>query len=537
MRNHPSPSPPRLSRILVTMRENPRLKLVLIAVVAATTALGVACSNPSGTSPPLDIEAMVQAAVQAALPSETATATPDVEAIVAAQVQATVEALQPPPPPTLIAPTLVPLPPQPTPSPEPTVSPSPTATSPPPTRTSTPPATATVVPTVAPTPTALPTPTPTPPTPTATGIVTVADVVRIVSLAVVKVRTLEGTGSGVIIESSGYVLTNYHVANGQDPSVILNDGTALQATLVGFDEPKDLAILHIGSGQDFPSLLISAQSTIQLGDEVIALGYPVGLGLTVTKGIVSAFVAGDDVEYIQTDTAVNPGNSGGPLVDSEGRLVGLVTSRIVSSGGRPVQNVGFAILLRRELGTVDSLIGGVAIAKPSATPVTTKRILNYPKGYAIEVPRRWTQQKLTQGFDWLFRGFKAGDWLFWVDRASDSAVISIRYVDAGASKYSAESYMEQLITEELGRGPYQDAAILQVAEITLTNGIRATQFEITVDYGSPQNIYRGTYPSTWIVAVFDDRTIAVEALMFGDDSRIRDELEAALATLELFQPG
>jgi serine protease Do len=155
-----------------------------------------------------------------------------------------------------------------------------------------------------------------------------------------------GLGSGVIISADGYVATNNHVIDGADTvTVTLNDNREFRATVVGRDPQTDLALLKIESSQ-LPALTFGDSSQVSVGDRVLAVGNPYGLGGTVTTGIVSATSrrAGLGLAYedfIQTDAAINPGNSGGALVDLEGRLIGLNTAILSRSGG--FQGIGLAV--------------------------------------------------------------------------------------------------------------------------------------------------------------------------------------------------
>lgn len=153
-------------------------------------------------------------------------------------------------------------------------------------------------------------------------------------------------GSGVIVASQGHILTNNHVISGaEDIEVLLKDGRYLKATIVGRDLETDLALLKV-TAQNLPTIHFGDSSTLQVGDIVLAIGNPFGLGHTVTSGIVSAlnrsrFRANDFDNFIQTDAAINPGNSGGALVNTQGDMIGLNTINISSSGGS--QGIGFAI--------------------------------------------------------------------------------------------------------------------------------------------------------------------------------------------------
>jgi len=155
-------------------------------------------------------------------------------------------------------------------------------------------------------------------------------------------------GSGVIVSRDGVVLTNHHVVQqGQEILVTLSDGRTLEAEVVGSDPPSDLAVLRLSGGDGALAPLPSgASSRLRLGQMVLAIGNPFGVGQTVTMGIVSATGRADlgiaDYEdFIQTDAAINPGNSGGALVDAGGRLVGINTAIASRTGG--YQGVGFAI--------------------------------------------------------------------------------------------------------------------------------------------------------------------------------------------------
>ncbi|UCF38830.1 MAG: DegQ family serine endoprotease [Acidobacteriota bacterium] len=159
-------------------------------------------------------------------------------------------------------------------------------------------------------------------------------------------RREEGLGSGVVIDSAGYVLTNHHVVEGADQiRVFLADGQQVEASVVGMDSKTDLALLKIDR-TELPELALAGNSEPEVGDIVFAIGNPFGVGQTVTMGIVSATGRGnlgieDYEDFIQTDAAINPGNSGGALIDASGRLVGINTAIIGRSGGN--DGIGFAI--------------------------------------------------------------------------------------------------------------------------------------------------------------------------------------------------
>jgi Do/DeqQ family serine protease len=161
-----------------------------------------------------------------------------------------------------------------------------------------------------------------------------------------KKQAETASGSGVIIQSNGYILTNYHVIKQKDEiHVRLNDGKVARAELIGSDPDTDLAILKIDL-ENLPSLMIADISQLKVGDIVLAIGDPFAIGQTVTQGIISATgrtrVSQNTYEnFIQTDAAINPGNSGGALINTRGEIVGI-NSNIFSSTGN-FQGISFAI--------------------------------------------------------------------------------------------------------------------------------------------------------------------------------------------------
>lgn len=173
-----------------------------------------------------------------------------------------------------------------------------------------------------------------------------------------------GLGSGVIVSEGGYILTNFHVVDGADQiEVALNDGQTLKARLVGGDPESDLAVLHVGSEKPadtkLPAITLGQMEDMVVGDVVLAIGNPFGVGQTVTMGIVSALgrshLGINTFEnFIQTDAAINPGNSGGALVDARGNLVGINTAIYSRSGGS--LGIGFAIPISTAKNVMEQII-------------------------------------------------------------------------------------------------------------------------------------------------------------------------------------
>ena len=182
-------------------------------------------------------------------------------------------------------------------------------------------------------------------------------------------RVSKSLGSGVIVDSSGLVVTNEHVIEGMTTvKVALSDKREFEADIALRDPRTDLAVLHIKGGDNFPVLELGDSDALEVGDFVIAIGNPFGVGQTVTQGIVSALARtqigiNDYGFFIQTDAAINPGNSGGALVDLDGKLVGINSAIYSRSGGS--MGIGFAIPVNMVKGVVAAARrGGTAVKRP-----------------------------------------------------------------------------------------------------------------------------------------------------------------------------
>ncbi len=182
-------------------------------------------------------------------------------------------------------------------------------------------------------------------------------------------RVSKSLGSGVIVDPSGLVVTNYHVIEGMtEVKVALSDKREFEAQIVLRDPRTDLAVLRIKGGDNFPVLELGDSDALEVGDFVIAIGNPFGVGQTVTQGIVSALARtqigiNDYGFFIQTDAAINPGNSGGALVDLDGKLVGINSAIYSRSGGS--MGIGFAIPVNMVKGVVAAARhGGTTVKRP-----------------------------------------------------------------------------------------------------------------------------------------------------------------------------
>ena len=326
-------------------------RLVGLFLVAAAILLAAGCAQAAPAEPTPDIDAIVQAAVAKAMAAQTPAPTPNVRATVQAEVQATMEAMPPTPTATPIR----------TPTAIPTLTPVPT-----PTATSTPEPTPTLTPVPTPTPTSTPEPTSTPtpaptstpmPTPTESASQSIADVVESTRAGVVRVAGTSGAGSGFVVDPDGYILTNEHLLDGTGRlTVVFDHGARLTPKVVATDAARDIALLKVESSRELTALPLATEA--REGEEVVALGYPLDLagGMSVTRGIVSAFRSYGGVSYVQTDAATNKGNSGGPLLNLRGEVVGMNSRGLLSA-----QGIGFAI-------RYDILSSRLALMKSGMSP-------------------------------------------------------------------------------------------------------------------------------------------------------------------------
>ena len=206
-----------------------------------------------------------------------------------------------------------------------------------------------------------------------------ADVFNKVAPAVVIVSTkslqstvfggsqeVEGIGSGFIINEEGYILTNYHVIQGaSEVTVTLSDNTEVTATVVNYDQDKDIAMIKLKEGTKVPAIAeLGDSDEMYAGAEVVAIGTPLSKNFaqTLTKGIISGSNRtiqgenGTSVNLIKTDAAINPGNSGGPLVNAKGQVIGINSMKIGTQvGGTSIEGIGFAIPINEVKNKIDSL--------------------------------------------------------------------------------------------------------------------------------------------------------------------------------------
>ena len=205
-------------------------------------------------------------------------------------------------------------------------------------------------------------------------------------------RSLENivVGSGIIISNDGYIITNMHVIEGKRLiNVELDDGQVYTASIIGFDERSDLAVIKILPSESLTPIEVSNSSSVQIGDQVIAIGNAVGLGQTFTSGIISA--TGRDygnpyLELIQTDAAINPGNSGGALINHKGNLIGMNTKIFSKTGS--YTGIGFALPANKMIEVASEIIqyGSVKRSWIGDFRVKAKRfLLNKKPTFGLEI--------------------------------------------------------------------------------------------------------------------------------------------------------
>ena len=221
-------------------------------------------------------------------------------------------------------------------------------------------------------------------------------VINIRSAKNIETRLFDGAiendviGSGIIISNDGYIITNMHVIEGKRLiNVELDDGQVYKASLIGFDERSDLAVIKIVSSSSLTPIEVSNSSSVQIGDQVIAIGNAFGLGKTFTSGIISA--TGRDygnpyLELIQTDAAINPGNSGGALINHKGNLIGMNTKIFSKTGS--YTGIGFALPANKMIEVASEIIqfGSVKRSWIGDFRVKAKRfLLNNELAYGLEI--------------------------------------------------------------------------------------------------------------------------------------------------------
>ena len=230
-----------------------------------------------------------------------------------------------------------------------------------------------------------------------------------------KKRNRSGLGSGVIIDNKkGYIITNNHViAKAKDIKVRLHDGREFKASLVGADPASDIAVIKI-SPDNLKSLKFANSENLRVGDFVVAIGNPFGIGQTVTSGIVSALGrSGLGIEayenFIQTDASINPGNSGGALVNLKGELVGINTAIIGSKGGSGSVGIGLAIPVNMALDVTQQLLKYGKVRRGYLGVSAQDLTSDLSKAFGISTKRGAIITRVQEGSPAYVAGIRVGD--------------------------------------------------------------------------------------------------------------------------------
>ena len=245
-------------------------------------------------------------------------------------------------------------------------------------------------------------------------------------------RVQRSLGSGVIIDPSGLIVTNVHVvASADEVKVALADKRELPAEIILKDERSDIAVLRVkGDGTPFPSIAFADSDQVEVGDLVLAVGDPFGVGQTVTSGIVSAFAhvpggPAEDQYFIQTDAAINPGNSGGALVDTDGRLIGINRMIVSPSGGST--GIGFAIPSNLVKVVAEAAKNGGHAERPWLGASLQGVTADIAEGLGLSQPRGALVAGLVDGGPAAKAGLKTGDLIVSIDGVDVDDLGSLNY--------------------------------------------------------------------------------------------------------------
>ena len=217
---------------------------------------------------------------------------------------------------------------------------------------------------------------------------------------VVQIITPDGgTGTGFVIASDGRIVTNEHVVGGHSRVTVRIPGVgSYNGRVLGVDAIADLAIVDIDDGIGFTVLDMGDSDSLSIGENVVAMGFPLDGSPTITRGVVSSVREFDGVEHVQTDAAINPGNSGGPLFNEAGEVIGVNTSTYEKDGERIIDGISFAVSVNEVKKRLDSLARGYDVLsntptpQPFSTPAPTfaDTYQNGKYGYSVDIASGWT---------------------------------------------------------------------------------------------------------------------------------------------------
>lgn len=248
-------------------------------------------------------------------------------------------------------------------------------------------------------------------------------------------KTVRSHGTGIVVTETGYIATCYHVVEGASKiTVIMTDNTKYVAELVGYDERFDLAVLHV-EAELLEAAAVGDFDELRAGEGVVVIGNPLGeFGSSVSAGVLSATerevtIGGEPLRLLQTDAAVNPGNSGGGMFNMRGELIGMVNAKMSAAG---IEGLGFAIPLNSIQTKVDAIIGGGDTEKKAVLGVSTKTAVCFCNGTeydCVEVTSVREDSAAAQA------GLSVGDYLISANgkeiKSNDDLVLVIKYSKPG----------------------------------------------------------------------------------------------------------
>ncbi|MEM7507046.1 MAG: Do family serine endopeptidase [Pseudomonadota bacterium] len=293
-----------------------------------------------------------------------------------------------------------------------------------------------------------------------------------------RTRIENSLGSGVIVDPAGVVVSNHHVVGGADEiTVVLNDRREFTAEVIFSDEESDLAVLQLDAAAGLPSLELRNSDTLEVGDLVLAIGNPFGVGQTVTSGIISALARPGGARnrgrgyFIQTDAPINPGNSGGALVDMTGRLVGVNTAIVSRSGGS--NGIGFAVPANLVARVIESANEGQTMLERPWLGLRGQSVTGeLAEALGILVPRGILVDQLHPDSQFARAGLASGDILTAIEGedVNSPRELAFRVATLGTGRSARVSYLRDGSTDEvvvdLQSAPDQPAR----AELTVEAG-------------------------------------------------------------------
>ena len=275
-------------------------------------------------------------------------------------------------------------------------------------------------------------------------------------------RISRSLGSGVIIGADGIVITNHHVIeNANEVKVALSDGREFNAQIKLIDKKSDLAVLKIDPDEELPAVVIGDSEDLLVGDLVLALGNPFGVGQTVTSGIVSALArsqsgVNDFGFFIQTDASINPGNSGGALVDMDGRLIGINTAIFSRSGGS--NGIGFAVPSNMVRVVLDSVRkGSDTLLRPWVGAQFQGVTAEIAQSLGMQRPTGALVAKIIENSPAEAAGLSAGDVVLSIDQKA------VQHVDALGYRLATAGIDREVTISVLSRGSRKNLKLALMA--------------------------------------------------------------------------